>query len=197
MFFFPYFRGNELRIGSLVYIDAEAQTKTFEFQNNIISSQLEYNRKDDIVLSAVATNHVQEVVGQTKEGTPKTKNKRLEVLVTFKNGKNEPTTKVIGTNEKPDPNIDGERRTFTFLEATTTDQLIELATIQLKKYYYSGFKGKFTTFGTPYVQFGDNAQIINPLLPEQNGIYKIKGVEYSGGVDGYRQTIQLDYKINI
>jgi len=197
MFFFPYFRGNELRIGSLVYVEADAKTKTFEFQNNIISSNLEYNRKDDIVLSAVASNHVQEIVGQTKDGTPKTKNKRLEVLVTFRNGKDIPYTKIIKEHDKPDPNIDGERRTFTFLEATTTDQLIKLATIQLKKYYYTGFKGKFTTFGTPFVQFGDNCQIINPLLPEQNGTYKIKGVEYSGGVEGYRQTIQLDYRINI
>ena len=72
-----------------------------------------------------------------------------------------------------------------------------MAVDELKRYYYDGFKGKFTTFGTPHVEFGDNAQIINPILPEQNGTYKIKGVSWSGGVEGYRQIIELDYKLNL
>jgi hypothetical protein len=106
-------------------------------------------------------------------------------------------SKVVKSGDKPDPNTDGERRTFTFLEAKTENDLITLATQALKKYYYSGLKGKFTTFGTPYVKFGDQCQIINNKLPEQNGTYKIKGVEYSGGVEGMRQVIELDYKVNI
>ena len=76
-FVFSYFRNNELRLGRIIYIESEAQTKTFEFQNNIIDSQLEYNRKDDIVLSAVASNHIEEVTGTTKQGKPKVKNKRI------------------------------------------------------------------------------------------------------------------------
>lgn len=190
-----YFRGNELRIGALVYVEEEAVQKTFAFEDNIISSELKYNRKDDVVLSAVASNHITEVVGQTKQGVPKTKSVRLEVLVTFKNDKI--TSKVINKNEKADPSVEGERRTLTYPFAKTVKELTDLATEDLKKYYYSGFKGKFTTFGTPYIHFGDNSEIINPTLPEQNGIYKVKGVDYSGGVDGYRQTIELDYKLNI
>jgi len=194
-FIFTYFRGNTLRVGRSVYIDAEAQTKTFEFQNNIISSDLSFKRKDDIVMSAVASNHIQEQTGTTKDGKAKVKNSRIEVLVTLQNDK--VISKVVKQGDKPDPNTDGERRTFTFLEAKSEADLIRLATEALKKYYYSGLKGKFTTFGTPYVQFGDQCQIINKLLPEQNGTYKIKGVEYSGGVEGMRQIIELDYKINI
>jgi len=192
-----YFRGNELRVGHLVYVEQEAQTKIFEFQNNIISSELEYRLKKDIVLSAVASNHITEANGTTKQGVTKTKNRRIEVLVTFKDGSDTPTVKVIKQGDKPDPNVDGERRTFTYPDAKSEADLVAKATEDLKKYYYTGFKGKFTTFGTPYVQFGDNAQIVNPYLPEQNGIYKIKGIEYSGGVDGYRQVIQLDYKFNV
>lgn len=194
-FIFTYFRGNTLRVGRSVYVDADAKTKIFEFQNNIISSDLSFKRKDDMVLSAVASNHIQEQTGTTKDGKAKIKNKRIEVLVTLQNDK--VISKVVNQGDKPDPNTDGERRTFTFLEAKTEADLIRLATEALRKYYYSGLKGKFTTFGTPYVQFGDQCQIINNKLPEQNGIYKIKGVEYSGGVEGMRQIIELDYKINV
>jgi hypothetical protein len=55
-----YFKGTELRVGSIVYIESEAKTKTFQFQNNIISSDLNFIRKDDVVLSAVASNHIEE-----------------------------------------------------------------------------------------------------------------------------------------
>ena len=34
------------------------------------------------------------------------------------------------------------------------------------------------------------------ILPERNGKYKVKGVQYSGGVGGHRQEIILDYKID-
>ena len=190
-----YFRGKELRVGSIVYIEDEAKTKTFQFQENIISSDLNFTRKDDIILSAVASNHIEELTGKTtKDGHAKTKNTRIEVLVWFdRSGKFQ--SKEIKKGDKPDANVDGERRTFHFLEAKSTDDLIKLAKASLEKYYYTGFKGTFTTFGTPSVDFGDNAEIINTLLPEQNGTYKIKAVDISGGVNGFRQKIELDYKI--
>ena len=190
-----YFKGKELRVGSIVYVEAEAKTKTFQFQENIISSDLTFVRKDDVVLSAVASNHIEEKTGKmTKDGHEKTRNSRIEVLVWFdRSGKFQ--SKEVKKGDKPDANIDGERKTFHFLEAKTTADLINLAKTSLEKYYYAGFKGSFTTFGTPAVDFGDNAVIINDLLPEQNGTYKIKAVDVSGGVNGFRQKIELDYKI--
>ena len=66
----------------------------------------------------------------------------------------------------------------------------------LKKYYYEGFTGSFTTFGIPYVKHGDTVRIVNNQLPEMSGSYKVKGVVYYGGVDdGLRQEITLDYKV--
>lgn len=190
-----YFKGKELRVGSIVYVEAEAKTKTFQFQENIISSDLTFVRKDDVVLSAVASNHIEEKTGKmTKDGHEKTRNSRIEVLVWFdRSGKFQ--SKEVKKGDKPDANVDGERKTFHFLEAKTTADLINLAKTSLEKYYYAGFKGSFTTFGTPAVDFGDNAVIINDLLPEQNGTYKIKAVDISGGVNGFRQKIELDYKI--
>lgn len=195
-FLYAYFRGTELRVGSFVYIEAEAKQKTFRFQDNIISEDLDYNNKNDIVLSAVASNHIQEETGKTtKDGQAKTHNVRIEVLVTLKNDK--VIVKEVKKGDKADPNTDGERRTFTFLQAKTVKQLADLAEAELRKYYYTGFKGNFTTFGAPHVVFGDNAQLENDILPEQSGLYKIKGVDYSGGVDGERQKITLDYKLNV
>lgn len=190
-----YFKGTELRVGSIVYIESEAKTRTFQFQNNIISSDLTFVRKDDVVLSAVASNHIEEKTGKTtKDGHAKTKNTRIEVLVWFdRAGKFQ--SKVVKSGDKPDANTDGERKTFHFLQAKTTGELIELAKASLEKYYYTGFKGSFVTFGTPSVESGDNAIIINDLLPEQNGTYKIKAVDVSSGVNGFRQKIELDYKI--
>jgi hypothetical protein len=38
-------------------------------------------------------------------------------------------------------------------------------------------------------------KLIDDKLPERNGVYKIKAVEYKGGTGGLRQVIELDYKI--
>lgn len=197
--FESYFRGSELRCGSFVYLEqdaVDAGKKVFNFQQNIISDNLEYRRKDDIVLSAVATNTIEENTGKTtKDGHAKTKKKRLEVLVTFRNGSSTPTV-IVGSKEKPiPPNTGGERRTLHFIGATTTDELATLATNELKKYFYTGMKGKFVTFGIPYVKHGDNIDMLDGLMPERNGRYKVKSVQYTGGVNGLRQEIELDYLI--
>ena len=194
--FESYFRGNELRCGSQVYIPAEAKTYTFEFQNNIISDELRYKRKDDLVLSVVASNTIEETTGETtKDGHTKTKKTRLEVMVTFRNGNEIPIYYVKDKGVDLPQNIGGERLNVPFPQATTIDELKKNALELLKKYYYTGFKGKFTTFGIPFVKMGDNVQLIDKILPERNGLYKVRSVEYEGGIDGLRQTIEIDYLI--
>lgn len=196
--FYSYFRGNELRCGSVVYLEQDAidsGKKVFKFQQNIISDELTYNRTEDIELSAVAysINKI-ELGSTTKRGKRKTKHKRLEALVTIRNGK-------VTSYARPDnslksdfaPNVNGERRTLYFWNVPTTDKLISLATDELKKYYYRGMRGKFITFGIPYVRQGDNVDILDNILPERNGRYKVKSVRYFGGVNGLRQEIELDY----
>ena len=205
-----YFRGDELRSGVLVYVpadnlDASGKMKApniFAFQQNIISDELEYVRKDDITLSAVAHNYIEEETGKTtKDGQAKTKRTRLEVLVTIKRNPaaNEVpyTFKVIDKNNPKAENTEGERRTFHFPGAKTTAELAAMAYEKLKMYYYTGLRGKFLTFGIPFTRQGDNIQIQDPVLPERNGIYRVKQVEYTGGVSGLRQEISLDFKINL
>lgn len=190
-----YFRGDELRVGGIIYLENEAVTKKFHFQENIISHELEYKRKDDVILTAVASNYITESNGTTKDGQIKTKKRRIEVVVTFKNNKFE--SRVVGKNEKIPDIIEGEKRTFVYPFAENEQDLINLAKSDLEKYYYTGFKGSFLTFGAPVMKFGDNVILENNILPEQNGTYKVKSVNYSGGVIGLRQNIELDYKLNV
>lgn len=195
--FESYFRGTELRCGSIVYLPGEAVTNTFAFQQNIIEDELGYRRKDDITLSAVARNTIEEQSGGlTHDGQLKTKKIRLEVLVTFRpDGTITQFVKTKGQDYPP--NTGGERRDLIFLGATTTAQLAQLAQDELQKYYYTGYRGKFTTFGIPYVKQGDNVIIQDPILPERNGTYRVKKVHYSGSPDnGLRQEITLDFKIS-
>jgi hypothetical protein len=197
--FEAYFKGNELRIGSLVYFDSDAGPAPyykFKFQQNIISDDLDYKRKDDVVLSAIAKNTIEETTGKTtRDGHAKTKKVKLEVLVTFRNGNSTPTYFVASKDNPIPANEGGERRTFFFMGAKTTGELEQLATDQLKKYYYTGFRGKFKTFGIPFMQFGNNLDLMDDVLPERNGRYKIKSVTYTGGVQGLRQEIELDFLI--
>jgi len=195
-----FFRGTELQIGFLVYDESIAierelqQKKVFVFQHNIIEEDLIYKRREDVVLSAVACSFNEiETDKQTKDGQKKTKNERLEVLVYNKNGELVGVKKEKGKSFPE--NKEGERRTFFFKDVTSADTLIQRAKDKLNDYFYSGYRGTFTTFGIPFVKQGDNVYLIDKSLPERSGYYKVKSVRYTGGVNGLRQEIELDYKI--
>jgi len=194
--FESYFRENVLYIGIFVYDESKANTHVFKFQENIISDELQYKRKEDMVLSILASNHIEEETGQTtKDGHAKTKKKRIEVLLTLENDSDKPREFHKPAGGDYPPNSGGERMTMQYPMAKNMAELVNLATQELKKYYYSGFKGKFTTFGIPFVKTGDNIKIIDPVLKERNGTYKCKSVNYTCGMNGIRQEIQLDYLI--
>jgi hypothetical protein len=195
--FESFFRGNELRCGVTPYIESEAVTKTFTFQQDIIEDNIKYQRKDDIILSAIARNTITENTGATtKDGTPKTRKKRLEVLVSLFNGKI--TKKVINPGDRIAENNEGERRTFFFPAAKTTDDLANAAIDEIQKYYYDGLKGDFLGFALPYMRAGDNVNLVDLKMPERNGVYRLKKVEYSGSVSGgLRQRMYLDFKVNV
>ena len=194
-----YFKGNELRGGTQVYEYDKAKEAHFYFQDDIISDDLEYSRLEDITLSAIAHNTIVVENGECKDGTKKTKKQKLEVLVTIKHypkiGELPYTIREIKRDDVKPENTEGERREFFFPTETTVSGLAVAAYEQLKKFNYTGFKGGFTTFGLPFMKQGDTAILSDEVLPERNGRYRIKSVEYTGGVDGLRQIIKLDYKL--
>jgi hypothetical protein len=195
--FEAYFKGNELRIGSYIYIESEAKERTFSFQgfyDGIFESELDYQRTDDLVLSAVAHNDITEQTGSnTKDGQPKTKSKKLQVLVTIKDDVT--TIKEIQPGQSVPDNTEGQRNDYHFPGAKTIPELAKLAEDKLRLLYYNGMKGNIAVLGLPIVRQGDNVTVKSQLLPEQNGKYKVKKVEYSGGVDGIRQKIYTHYKL--
>lgn len=192
--FEAYFKGNELRIGSQVYIEDEAKTFTFEFQKNIISDELVFQRKDDVKLSAICESVNTVDGGKNKKGQTKTKEERLTVLVYYdKTGVAQYKEKKKG--EDLPENVEGERRKLFYPNVKSAKDLFEKGKAELEKYYYTGFKGKFTTFAIPYVQMGDNVIIKDKLMPDRDGKYKVKSVNYTGGINGHRQIIELHYKM--
>ena len=190
-----YFLGDTLYVGSLVYSNPEpvGNVNAFIFQQNIISSELTYQRKDDVNLSAVCESINTVFTGKTNaQGQSKTKQDRLTVLVWYDiNGAPhyQPKQKNVDFPE----NLEGERRKLFFPLITDAATLAQQGLNELQKYYYTGFKGSFTTFATPSVTQGDTIFIQDLILPDRNGFYIVKGVKYTGGVSGHRQIITLDY----
>ena len=66
---------------------------------------------------------------------------------------------------------------------------------QLEKRKFTGFTGSFVTFVNPIVKHGDAVKLISIKRPDAQGIYLVKKVTTSSGVNGGRQTIELDIKI--
>jgi hypothetical protein len=189
-----YFRGNELRIGFSIYVPSEAKESTFIFQQNIISDNLEFQRKDDIKLSAVVVANNELISGTNKKGQSKTKSDKIEILVyPDKTG-----TFVFKKKEEgkdfPE-NVEGERRTLNFVNITDLNELFKRGKDELEKYYYTGFKGTFTTFAIPLVRVGDIVNLKDKVMPDRDGKYRVKMVKYTGGVGGHRQEIELHYKL--
>jgi len=187
----------ELRCGSTVYTSYDSSTYNFDFQKNIISNDLDYQRRDDVILSAIGTSvNIVATGGTTKDGQPKTQTQKLEVFCTYQNNAFTSVVKLPGSTTEFPSDIEGERHIFEYNNITDPNELIAETKMQLWRYYYTGYRGSFTTFGIPFVRMGDNVALTDVILPERNGTYKVKKVEYKLSVDGgLRQVIKLDYKI--
>ncbi len=216
-----FFKDNVLNVGYLITYDEDKNNlgnteyynnlnkPIFHFQDNIISSNLSYKSKKDVILSCVSEGAIIEdsTTNFDKKGNPKKNKKKLVVYTTYdlkgelfswSIDKDKPINKNYGGNLHEIPSqISGEKRTFFFPQANTIKELITLTEEKLSKFHYDGFSGSFTTFGTPYVDYDTIIELKNDRQEGQNGFYRVKSVKYSGGVDGYRQEIEVYYKFNI
>lgn len=96
--------------------------------------------------------------------------------------------------EVPAGDKDGEQRTFFYYnkdKAFVKNQLEK----ELERLRYDGFKGNFTTIGTPEVRHGDIILLSDKRYPERTGKYLVKKVvtRYSHST-GLRQVIELESK---
>lgn len=73
--------------------------------------------------------------------------------------------------------------------------LREIASTELDKLKYTGYRGTFTTFGTPVYHHGDVCEIIDDKYPERSGKFWVDSVKTIISHDaGIKQTIELGFK---
>lgn len=190
---YSYFRGKELRCSGIVYYPNDILVQeVFEFQENIISDSLEYTRKEDlnIAVKAIAQN-ISSPGTFNADGTEKSKKKRIEVVVGL-------NSKGVIAELNAKDNFHGDLITFPVLSSSfiTHDELLKRAKEYLPKFYYTGFRGSFTTFCIPFVKHGNAAILRNNVIPEMAGTYLIKQVTIHGGMQGHHQTILVHLRID-
>ena len=173
------------------------------------SHDLDYKNKEDIILSAtVQCKVINSVQGKsTLSGEQKTKVEKLKVYVYWdivsQSFKSQNLSQGQTTSTEVPANIDGgERHEFYYPvdksnPSPSISQLEQYGKDHLRLYHYTGFRGCFTSFGYPFVQWNDNVNILDPIYSDRNGQYKVKKVVYKGGLKGLSQEIHLDYKINV
>lgn len=167
--FSVYFRDNTISVGLAYeqqniasFSNPDTPINVFQFQRNIISDSLEYFRAEDVKY-------------------------RINIIIWTKdNVKTE-----LPYNPLYSGDVDGEIRTFNFYDVTIADAK-RLAANALNRYKYTGFRGSFTGFLDPIVKHGDAIQLVDPVIPDRNGVYLVKKVVTGSGVNGGRQTIYLD-----
>lgn len=200
---YSYFRGDELRCSGIVYYPQDRKEEIFAFQETIITDQLAYQRKEDLNIAIKAhSEFLSNGSGNNNDGSPKTKRKRLEVLV----GITDPEKGTIGVIAKKEGGkfIFGDEKGFTgdlitipVLGATNFDVLIQKAKEYLPNFYYTGFKGSFRAMGQPSMRHGDGVILQDNVIPERNGTYLIKEVTKTMSLSGgYKQNIMLHLRID-
>lgn len=88
---------------------------------------------------------------------------------------------------------DGETRTAHYYNLNES-QLKEIATREISKFRFTGFRGGFTTFGNQKISHGDIINLRSNKFPEQNGYYFVDGVTTNFGMNGFRQVVELGRK---
>jgi hypothetical protein len=205
-----FFFGNPIYVEDIANVNGVtsniAGTKEvafFDFQNNILESDIEYNNKQDVVLTAIVkcqTNIPISPQRITKKGLIATRRILARVYVYWDEITSSFRWNQI-TAQKPLQTLDNgeERHEFVYPvnpneKPPTVDMMGKFGADILKKYYYNGFKGSITTFGFPFVEWNDNINLVDSFISDRNGQYKVRSVKYTGGVKGLRQIIKIDFK---
>lgn len=79
---------------------------------------------------------------------------------------------------------------------TTMDALITAAEEYWDSYNPNGISGNLVVFGDLRIAPTQIVGIVNPWAPEKNGNYFVESVKTSFGVNGFRQTIKIPYKMS-
>jgi hypothetical protein len=167
---YGWFKDGVLNVG--VPFDGQGETQQFKFQRNIIDgSNLNFTNESDLKTVAYG-------VSVQSDGS------KVELYTYYENGEIKTST----------TNLGGNLNTMSIPRLSTT-KLTTLLERWLPNLHYTGYRGSFTTFGEPIVDHGDIAELTDLKFPERDGKYLIKAVQINFGMNGYRQTIELDRTI--
>lgn len=174
---------NDLYCSLIVYNSKLKNTNDliFNMQENIISSSLNFKSKEDTLVKIVA-------VGIFKS---ELESKKKEIRV----------EEVVG-------DIDGDIKTVHFLDNFSNayfelgitdkmrDESLRKKALALKpKFKMDKAEGSITTFGEPRVNPCNIITLQDRVnIDIDNTKYLVKSVKRTGGVGGYRQEIELDYR---
>lgn len=177
-----FFRWNNLIVSGIVYYPSDylnngvITSTSYDFEQNIVQNDMIYSRNDDVRLGIKAYSVNKVTLGTiNSSGKFNTKQKRLEAFV---------------------GDADGEIRTQFFWDVKDVTTLKSLAEQRLNKLKFEGWKGKFTSFGLPFVQEGHAISLSSRITPEMDGTYLVKGVDVSFGQNGFRRTIEPHIRVD-
>ncbi len=108
---------------------------------------------------------------------------KLKVKAISINGQNEREEVELGDEE-------GETRTLHYYNLTK-EQLKTIATKELEKLKYSGFRGELTTFGQPFVKHSWSATIASKFLEAEAQPYAVDRVMTSFNDQGFRRKLAI------
>lgn len=87
----------------------------------------------------------------------------------------------------------GEVRTFHYYNISEADAKKRLEA-EIERLKFTGYRGSFTTFGSPDIRHGDIVDLSDPIYPDRAGRYLVKSVKTTFGAGGYRQEVELESK---
>jgi hypothetical protein len=90
---------------------------------------------------------------------------------------------------------DGSQRTLFFYNVKSLDALKKMAGEEVKKYKYSGYEGKITTFLQPFALPGMKAVITDSKYQDREGTYYITKTTVKVDTGGGRRTIEISVKL--
>ncbi len=90
----------------------------------------------------------------------------------------------------------GELRTLYFYDVHDKKQLETLASTEIERYKYTGYRGVVNCFLQPYSEPGMKAELTDPLFPVRGGDYFIESTEVSFGMSGSRRKVTIGIKLN-
>jgi translation initiation factor IF-1 len=108
---------------------------------------------------------------------------------------------ILKNNEKIETEVgdsDGEQRTIHLRIPTTDKKVLErIGLVELEKYKYEGYRGKFVSFGIPYLIHSGTVELEDENYPNRKGKYICESLKTTFGMNGFRREIELGKKISV